>query len=257
MGRVRRLAAEAKRRGLECYTYLRPLFHSGGASSRFVIFAQGRTGSWVLYDLLNAHPQVHCDKEILAQRVWYPMRYVEGRAASVSAETYGFHVQVRQLRDIQQVSPGEFLRDLHQQNWHIIYLRRLNMLRQSISSLIALSRRKWYDTAPDPLRGQKFEIDCDQLVERLRRREIDLDGERQSLEGLPYMELVYEDDFLDAAHHQATADRVFAYLSLPSVSVETRFVRLGFDNMADYVSNYAEIVSRISHTQFARYLDER
>ena len=248
-----RLRAGIARRGFEAWAYARPLIRRL-PPKKFVIFAQGRTGSWLLYDFLNSNPDVHCDKEILAARVFFPERYVKGLAAASDRGAYGFHAQVRHLRDTQTVSPGRFLRRMHRSGWQIIYLRRRNSLRQSLSAMIAVERRIWCETAESPLRPRTH-IDCDRLLEWLEQREVNGSDEQKALENLPFLELVYEDDLLEAEDHQETMNRVFEYLGLPAVKVETDLVRISSDRMADSVENYDEVVRVVSRTKYAALLD--
>ncbi|HBE17486.1 MAG TPA: hypothetical protein DEG17_03890 [Cyanobacteria bacterium UBA11149] len=73
----------------EIFAYLRVLFkHKNIPSNKFVIFGQGRTGSTLLYSLLNSHPQIHCDEEILEDRVFFPVQYVKGRCCKAKKKMY-------------------------------------------------------------------------------------------------------------------------------------------------------------------------
>ena len=47
---------------------------------RFVIFAQGRTGSTLLTSSLDSHPEIRCADEILGRPRGDPKAYVENRA---------------------------------------------------------------------------------------------------------------------------------------------------------------------------------
>ena len=80
-------------------------------STRFVIFAQGRTGSSLLRSLLNAHPEVRTEGEILGRPVIDPVRFVERHATVSSPPVFGFKVKIYQLSDIQGVDPRAFWRD--------------------------------------------------------------------------------------------------------------------------------------------------
>ena len=48
---------------------LRTLFRGDPPAPRFVVYAQGRTGSRLLCELLGSHSKIHCDFEILADPV--------------------------------------------------------------------------------------------------------------------------------------------------------------------------------------------
>jgi LPS sulfotransferase NodH len=239
-------------RGQEAMTYLH-LASPARARTRFVIFAQGRTGTWLLHDLLNAHPQITCDKEILQPRRLAPYAFVEGSSRG-RGPVYGFHVQIRQLLETQHLAPGTFLGRLHRAGWRIIYLRRRNFLRQSVSSLIARQRQLWYTTNPAETTGRTV-IDLDELMIWLDRRRDYLEQETAALQGLPHLPLIYEDDLLDAAQHQAALNRVFAFVGVDPIPVTTKLQRLGRDRMADQVENYAELVARVAASPYREFLE--
>lgn len=222
------------------------------AATRFIVFAQGRTGTWLLRDLLNAHPAIHCEKEILASRWLAPLVVLEGRSHRRS-QVYGCHVQIRHLVETHGIAPGPFLRQLHGAGWRVLHLRRRNLLRQSVSSLIARERRLWQTTEDLPPR--RFTIDLDELMAWLDRREAFLRQEAAALEALPHLALVYEDDLLEERCHQATADRVFAFLGVDPVPVKASLKRLGSDSLADSVENLGALVDRVAASPYSRYLE--
>ncbi len=47
-------------------------------SKQFLIMIQGRSGSSLLCDLLDSHPGVHCQNELLVDRLKAPMAYLMG-----------------------------------------------------------------------------------------------------------------------------------------------------------------------------------
>jgi len=69
----------------------------------------------------------------------------KARAARIQENTYGFKVKIYQLTDDQKIDPHSFLTQLHNQEWKIIYLKRLNALRQSLSMLIAINLKFPFD----------------------------------------------------------------------------------------------------------------
>ncbi len=221
--------------------------------TRFVIFAQGRTGTWLLRQLLNMHPQIVCDKEILMPRRLSPYLFLEGRSRQ-ERSVYGFHAQISQLLQTHHISPAAFLRQLDEDGWRIIYLRRQNILRQSISSMIAERRRLWHTANPADLPDQRFQIDLDELMAWLERRQHYHSLESQSLQGLPHLSLVYEKNLLPNSQHQTTMNQVFAFLNLQPVAVEAQLKRLSGDNLSDSVANYQELVNRVITSPYQEYL---
>jgi len=240
----------------EVYAYLLSALPTTLPTNKFVIFAQGRSGSQLLCDLMNTHPSIHCDTEILRKiRVLFPLQYVQGRAARIQENTYGFKVKIYQLTDDQKIDPHSFLTQLHNQEWKIIYLKRLNALRQSLSMLIAINRRNaWHLTSRQTVDLKKNYINPEKLIKEIERRLNYLNLEKDLLTDLPHLPLVYESDLLNPENHQTTLNRIFDYLGIDSVSVKTHFKRTTALPLSDYIQNYDEIVHRIHQTPYAEFL---
>ena len=229
-------------------------------SPKFLILLQGRSGSQLLGDFLNSHPDIHCDAEKIGWKKWDDLfdlkAYLKWRREKRTEPIYGVRFKLRHVTEVQNVDAAHFLRNFHRRGWKIIYSKRENRFRQEISSLIGNQRDKWSDTSAEPLAGQTFYIDCQELLESIEAREKYAAQEQDLLAGLPHLTIVYEKDLLHAAHHQATLDRVFDYLGVPSVPVKTTLVRTSRNKLADIVSNYEEVVRFISQTKYAKFLDD-
>jgi LPS sulfotransferase NodH len=226
---------------------------------KFVIFAQSRTGSSLLVDLLNAHPQVRCEGELLMHRVLAPRRFVEGNAARAATDAYGFKVKIYQLSNKQGLRPGEFLHDLHDRGWQVIYLRRDNILRQTISILAAKARGAYSHAVNDgPLRDRTLAVDVPLLLNILRKRSQHVADEAACLVGIPHAEVCYEDDLLRETAQRETAARLFRLINVADdVLVKTKWVRTGRDILADSIANYREVEAALVGTQFEKYLSDR
>ena len=224
--------------------------------ARFVLFAQGRSGSTLLADLLNSHPQVHCADEILTWPRRSPRAYVEACSIGHRGNVYGFKVKIHHLTDDQGMDdPGAFLRDLHAEGWHVLYLRRRNVLRQALSAAVAARRDTYHETSaghgPSPVH-----VDVDDLLWRTAQRVEFVEQERRALDGVPHAAFVYEDDLLSSDRHQAAAARAFAHLGLNEVPVSTGLRRIAARPLADLVRNHVEVVAAVSASPWASLLEE-
>ncbi len=72
----------------------------------------------------------------------------------------------------------------------------------------------------------------------------------------PDVEVCYEDDLLDPARHQATADRVMTALDMPSAPVRTPLRRGSLDDLRAQLSNWDEVADVIGRTRFADFLTD-
>jgi LPS sulfotransferase NodH len=222
--------------------------------TRFVIFCQGRTGSSLLRSLLNSHPAVRCEGEILADPVADPLKFLEETARSSAKPVFGFKVKIYQLADAQNVDPQEFLGDLRDRSYRIVYLRRNNLLRHAISNTFAEARRSYHDRSAGP--RPSLTVDPGQIIGVMQRRQKHLENEAAVLEGFDFLTVDYEKDLLDPMQHQSTADRVFTFLGIEPAAVETDLSRSVSGSLSERIANYDELAAALEDTEFSRFLTD-
>ncbi len=128
----------------EAYTDLLSAYKgSVDHEQKFVLFGRGCTGSTLLTDLLNSTDQVKCDKEIFNRPIWQVESFLKNRAKLFSEPIYGFKLLSYQLRNLIKPSDAnEFLRYLSEDlGYKIIFLRRKDLLRQTLSKHYAMHRK--------------------------------------------------------------------------------------------------------------------
>jgi LPS sulfotransferase NodH len=223
-----------------------------GPSLRFVIFGSGRTGSSLLMDLLNSHPEIECEDEILSHRVLNARRFLDARAELSRRPVFGFKLKLHHLTTQGITDPAAFLGRLHAGGCRIVHLARRDRLRQALSSAVARQRLAQHQTVAERRpRPGPFRIDVPWLIMRMRELDASLEGERATLAGLPHLALWYEDDLLRRESFQPTLDRVFDHLSLRPAPVSTEYLRTGTDRLADLVANLDEIREALRETEYA------
>jgi len=232
--------------------------------TKFIIFAQGRSGSTLLVDLLNSHPDIHCDDEILNVKAYHKIRFIKLYIKARSMVTklnkksvYGFHVKIYQLTDDHLIlNPARFLKQLCSDGWIILYLKRNNILRQAVSNELAMQRRIYHLTKKDG--GKKLgkvSVDCERILKMAEKRKDLLCQELEVLKDISHLTIEYEKDLLKEENHQKTADKIFQYLGLSSVQIDTSLSRTGKDNLDEVIENYVEFKNVIGKSEFAAYLD--
>jgi len=242
----------------ELFTYIYPwLVKQTMPDKKFVIFAQTRTGSKLLADLMKCHPDVYCDKEILkTTNLLFPERYILTRAASQGKDVYGFDLKVQQLLSVKRMDGIRYFLDLPKNGWKIVYIKRDNLLHATISQLIARQTGNWHQTTREPFDAVlPVYINCDKLLDALRWRGRMSQRERDILADLPHLPILYERDLFKAENHQVTLNKVFNYLDITPVPVKTRFVKTSTENLSNSVRNYDEVVSALRKTEYAKYLE--
>lgn len=224
--------------------------------SRFVIVTPGRSGSELLTDLLNSHPDIVCDAEILRDRVLLPERFVAGRATKArlgGAGAYGFkihcgHFGYQALRERQ-----DYLSRLSAAGVDIIFLRRRDLLAQAVSSAIA-SRTRWHWRLQDHATFKPLELDPVEVLMMTYLFEESDQYLRHLLSALPHLTLTYEADLMDPASQQATVDRICDRLGVAHAATSSDHVRFTPRTLAETVANFDELADVIAPTRFRRFL---
>lgn len=185
--------------------------------AKFVIFGPSRSGSTLLVTLLNSHPQIRCEDEILHDRVLFPMAYISSRAALACEEVYGFKLLAYQLRNVQKIQdPERFLHDLVCGGFECIYLRRHNLLRWALSNLYARSTARFHHwkAKNGEMSINKMHVDLVEL-EKWLRWGVETEAFTSAIMArLPHLSLVYEEDHEASTQHQRTVDRICDCLGL-------------------------------------------
>ena len=223
---------------------------------QFVIFAQGRTGSTLLADLMNSHEGVHCDNEILGWPVRFPDAWVNACRRRHRGSHYGFKVKPYELTVDQRLDPGAWLSRMDERGWKLIHLRRRNVLRHALSNVVAEHIGGYTFRNADPGESAGVTVDPDMLLGAMEVRSEQGEVERVALEGLPHVSLSYEDDLLRPERHQATLDRISDALGLPRAPARTELRRVTIDDLRTTIANYEEVAAAVGSTRWAPLLDE-
>ncbi len=207
-----------------------------------LIFAQGRSGSTLLVELLNSLPEVRCEGEILQQRVAFPAAWAEARRSRHRGRIYGFKVKPLQLVHHQRVPDmGRWLARMQRRGWRLVHLERRNLLRQVLSNVAA--ERYGYERrvgASAPVR-EPLHVDPAMLTYWMGVRARSREQEHAALAGRPHETVCYEDDLGDPVSQKATLDRLAAALDIESGAVAPTLRPANPGRLADTVANYVEV----------------
>jgi LPS sulfotransferase NodH len=225
--------------------------------AKFVVFAQGRTGSTLLGDLLRSHPEIYFADELLAAPVRSPRLTVARTRWRHARHAVGFHVKIYQLSDVHGISDaGGWLHGMHRHGWRVVALRRENLLRQVLSNMTAQLTNRYEDRSGE---GEfirvRPHVNPDELLHWIGVRAAVGADEAAALEGVPHLALTYERDLQDSASWQSTTDRVFDHLDLPSVPVASNLRRQNDGELSSLIANYGEVEAAVGRTEYARFLD--
>lgn len=234
----------------------------------FVIFGTARTGSTLLKSLLNAHPAIHCDGELLNPTFWsrplrplflyhvwraHPRPYIAACRLSAFLRTrrsiYGFKLFERHVPD-----PGQLLRALHGDGWRVLYIWRRSVFDRALSVLVGKATSHWISIDRSPTNDKAVTIDP---VEFMQMTAFIHDQQARCaavIRAIPHLEIVYEDDLRQEERWQVSLDRISDFLELPRTVAASPVRQTWGQPYRDFVANYADLVQTFQRNSFT---DER
>lgn len=234
------------------YRLLRPAL----SATRFVIFGRGRSGTTTLVSLLNAHPSIVCEGEILSRPVFWPLEHVLAHCANASASVYGCKILSYQLSQVQPLRQRTaFVHQLCDHGFRVIYLRRRDLLRHALSNLRAREfgfHARTSETVP----SAPIVVDPQALMQWLHGSASLAAFEAESLQTVPHLSLIYEDHLADDSHHQMTANTVCDFLGLAPAVVASSYRKLSPVALREAIGNYDQVAQALQGTPFAVFLDQ-
>ncbi len=197
-------------------------------STRFLIFTGGRTGSTLLQSLLESHPLIHCDGEILKGKMFDPLRHVERKMERCRLPSYGFKLLSYQLRDVQTgvKDKRRFIQALCEKGFRIIYLERRNKTLQAKSVALAMHADLWHTKGKAPPLRKKVAIPQVELDRITREIQALTAFEKEVLQGSEFLHLYYEDHLMSPSRQQRSMPLIFDWLGVPPHHVETDLRKL-------------------------------
>lgn len=247
----------AQHRSYEYLNYLRASLFRKTSQIRFIYFAHSRSGSHLFADLIGAHPDVTCltEQDLFLRRraVRRPVAYIDGVSKRFrQSPVFGGKINVRQLNR-QNESIHTVVAQLAASNWKFILLKRENTLKQTVSALLAKQRKQYHDTVLPAHKPMQITLDLPLLHQMLRHKTAANQLAHDLLAPYDPLTISYETDLVGAANQQRTANRVFEFLGIEAVPVNTKFVKTGVYALSDYIMNYDEMVQSLDGTEFAQF----
>lgn len=220
--------------------------------TRFILLFAGRTGSSYVMECLDSHPNIVARPEWLGQRADHEQNelIIDFFSNHHSREGYavGFKTKLRDIKDRET-----FTSLLHKYGIHILQMQRLNVVKLAISRInshrVFQRSGKWnLQEGESPLSA--FHLAPDELRENI----VYMEEQRQELEAfvealeLPTLRIEYEDLLTDEAE---MFRRIFAFLGVRDLPVESSFVKATSDDLGLVITNYEELRSQYADTAYA------
>lgn len=220
-------------------------------TNKFIILGTPRSGSTLLVDLLNSHPNIYCENEILFPRKLFPRLFIYNRSKLFNERIYGFKLLVSHFRFQPGIKdPTQFISELYASGFKIIKIQRENKKNESISLLYSKKIGTFHQTYTDTnLIREKVKINPSKMLCTLKWME-ELNNLLNNIcRQVSSLDILYEDDLENKEDHQRTADKIFNYLEVSSVPVQSSFVKICPNDLSDLIINFNEINEILSHTK--------
>lgn len=214
---------------------------------RFIIYGSGRSGSTLLTSLLNSHPDVFCDGEVLSEKVirrlHFPLPYIRAiskRASLNGKSTYGCGLMSYQLENHLNINHCQFIKDLVLSGWRIIHIRRNNILNVILSILTAQQDNVWELRNSVTYNESRIYVNKKDLLFYINIHKFLHKTEDEILKEVSHYKVVYEND-LESGQWQFVMNNIFNFLELPPKQVSSNLKKKSNKDIADRITNYAEI----------------
>jgi LPS sulfotransferase NodH len=227
---------------------------------KFVIFCLGRSGSTLLESLLDSHPQIRCEGELLVKVAWegwkrpllrvlrhYPFPLINLRIMLAKRHHhilfYGFKLQM-----FQAANPFNILMQMHKQGWHVLYLSRNDLFAQTLSVQIAHMTNRWHGSIHpsevDTYRQNPslLTLDPEQFRTALTSWRTYNEKCIRIAETVPHLSLVYENHLANPSQWGETMAQICAYLELDPAPIHTELTKPWDRPYSELVVNYVELV---------------
>jgi LPS sulfotransferase NodH len=256
----------------------------------FVVFGHQRTGSTLVTSRLNSHSRIVCFEEVLlpwvdsdpSLREWlsgngHPQWFralpsvktsflnaicdIDSLPNDVGA--VGFKVMYDQMSlwpTLAYLVPwaGPVLQNRALKRWlivhHVVILHTLrrNHLKVLVSHEMAGQNKRFHSRDPAGAKG-KVVIPVRGLKARLRRIEAAERAARKTIQGLPTIDIFYEDYMKGGGEQDADLCAVLGQ-AVPKGGLTSQLKKLSSDDLRDTVANYDEVAARLAGTPFERFL---
>ncbi len=227
---------------------------------KFAIFSTGRSGSTLLVSLLNSNGNVHCDGEILKHRYLAPFKMLNRFANQSTKPIYGFKLLTHHIKDVQlsgKRNGVQFMQDLIREGYQIIYLERKHRLNQSLSMMYAIFRNDWHKKEEKKSQNGKLNVDLGALDWWMNGFDELNAYEKELLQHLPHVHLVYEEDLADHRKHKETMARVCDFLQIEPIQAKTKLRKITPKNYNSFISNTKALIAHLTGTKYEHYLKEQ
>ncbi len=247
---------------------------------KFVILAGRRSGTTLLANSLDSHPQIECTKETFStKRRWKYFQidrpsspFYKFRSASLQRQI-DYMFRRKQLIDVfltqefntaadtvkargirlsyeQAHKYPEILEWIIEHDVKVIHLIRENSLKAILSQFTAQKREVYHVTSK--VERVTVQVPPDKLKKLLTKRTNNIETYRRMFKDRPYCEIFYE-SFV--ANQETETRRMLGFLQIDHfMPLTSNLVKQNPDSLKDILENYEEVAQAFRGTAFEKYL---
>jgi LPS sulfotransferase NodH len=239
------------------YKLLAPVGHRD--YRRFIVLTRDRTGSNMLIQMLNSHPNVAADYEIFAKLYGQTEQSILHKAFSKQPfyiKAKGFKIFYYHPQDSDSKVVWELLQPMN--DLYVIHLKRRNILRTLISSRVAYNTgiygvRSEKEATAFRNRIQPIIYPAEQLREHFEQtRNWEKSGQK-TFENHPMISIDYEDL---VEYGEQTFKEVTDFIGVAFRRPRTDFKKQATQPLRSLLENYDELKSEFRGTRWGDFFDE-
>lgn len=218
------------------------LTRSNSDVRKFLIIGRARSGTTLLTQLLNSHPQIQCDREMLGRYVIAPVSFLENLASKSRTAVYGAKLLSYQMVQVQRFrDPVGFLRQLQDRGWQLIHLHRATF-DQALSLHVAKKRRVYHHRIDSTEPWSTIVVDPEVFCRRIEWNERLLDYERWCLQGLGHIEINYETDLLTPEDQRNTIVQLSKAFGIAPIDTQAELRKILPTDPRKIIANYDAVI---------------
>lgn len=239
---------------------------------RAIILTTQRSGSTFLVSCLRSHPEVQCAGEILNGQPDDPRPAYRGpfrqtlkafrilrtgawRAGSFMDAFFGRGTaKVRCFKAMynQIARPFAARYLVENEDIRVIHLRRHNLLKVHVSTLLMNKRKQLQATAPTETVW--IDVNPQKAIASMRKARERYESYDRAFERHPRLQVSYEDLIDSSGLTEENRSRICDFLSIAQLPMASPLVKLNPESLRDMVTNYDQLAEAISRSEFADML---
>jgi LPS sulfotransferase NodH len=242
---------------------------------KFIIFSGARSGSTLLSNMLNTHPEILCHHEIFnSQKIYYAQNIrdnisintVEERDRNVelflaklwqknfNSTAVGFKI----LRNQNPTAASLVIKDKKVRK---ILLVRRNQIKSYVSMKIAMKTKNWCVSTKNTPQGKEsqqvsIKVNVESLHNWIKKHNKYYESIRQQLRNSKqsFLEISYED--LVGPKNELVKSSVLQFIGVSAQPhiLQTTLKKQNSENLVDLVSNFGELEEKLRGTELAPLL---